>query len=172
MIFKKDWHHERIDPVDLYKRSTGAIWSFSQSDWSFDHKKRVIRLKNQWSNVQPWVYSALAGMTSFIFKKSWNWRQNIKKYIFFDQVKKKFAHFWGLKSWSTNFNFEFLFCYCSLKWKEVICKIKNYSIYIIEIFHLVTLQYSICKLYCPLNIYSSTFLTNHEQFFKILVFFL
>ena len=154
---------QKINGSDLIFFTIGLIfWSQKTSD---SIEKPMIEF--------PTLSLLCASGNDFIyFLKSWNWRQNIKKYIFFDQVKKNFAHFWGLKSWSTNFNFEFLFCYCSLKWKEVICKIKNYSIYIIEIFHLVTSQYSICKLYSPLNIYSSTFLTNHEQFFKILVFFL
>ena len=84
---------------------------------------------------------------------------------------KKLCPLLGPKSWSTNFNFEFRFCYCSLKWKEVICKIKKYSIYCTLLKSFILWPYSICKLYCPLNIYSSTFLTNHEQFFKILVYF-
>ena len=40
--------------MDLYKRSTGTIRSFSRSNRSFDYKKRSIRSKNRWSNIQPW----------------------------------------------------------------------------------------------------------------------
>ena len=132
------WSLQKINGSDLIFFTIGLIFRSQKTSDSIE--KPMVEF--------PTLSLLCASGNDFIyFLKSWNWRQNIKKYIFFDQVKKNVAHFWGLKSWSTNFNFEFLFCYCSFKWKEVICKIKNYSLYIIEIFHLVTLQYSICKLY-------------------------
>ena len=59
-IFKKI-DRDRIALVDLLKRSTvsESFLSIFKEDrpWanrSFNHKKRLIRLKNRWSNYQPW----------------------------------------------------------------------------------------------------------------------
>ena len=60
----------QIDPVNLYKRSKGAIRSFSQSGRFFDNKKRSIRSKNRWSNSQPCLLLFFSVFPSFLHSSS------------------------------------------------------------------------------------------------------
>ena len=67
-LFKKS-DREQFAQVTHDKIATGAIGSFSQTNWSFAHKKRVIRSKNQWVNSQPWK-DRRSGLFKFQFLKS------------------------------------------------------------------------------------------------------
>ena len=46
LIFEKDWHY-RFEHCNFFSTSTGLIWSFSRSNWSFDHKKTIDSIKRQ-----------------------------------------------------------------------------------------------------------------------------
>ena len=77
-VFPPFMPKDRIDPVDLWIRSTiielipsifekdQNINSIFWSNRSFDHKQRSIRTKNQWSKSQPWS----KGRLWFLYKNT------------------------------------------------------------------------------------------------------